>query len=77
MNINTSSTNCFSFKYGFTDPAKASSYFRCNARICNTIPCNIDDLCKLCFNQDQIDSEREDARRKTRKQADKMLELSR
>ena len=71
------STNCSSCKFGFSDPAKASSCFRCNARICSSIPCIIDNLCKLCFNQDQMDSEREDARRKTRKQADKMLELSR
>ena len=43
----------------------------------SSIPCIIDNLCKLCFNQEQMDSEREDARRKTRKQADKRLELSR
>ena len=42
-----------------------------------SIPCNINDLCKLCYNQEQMDSEREDAKRKTQKQADKMLELSR
>ena len=68
------STICFSCMFRFSDPSKASSCFRCKARICSSIPCN---LCKLCFNQDQSDSEREDARRKTRKQADKMLELDR
>ena len=25
--------------------------FQCNSAICMTIPCNIDDLCKLCYNQ--------------------------
>ena len=42
-----------------------------------TIPCNIDGLCKLFYTQEQIDKERTDARRKTQKQADKMLEASR
>jgi len=51
--------------------------FQCNSTMCMTIPCNIDGLCKLCYTQEQIDKERTDARRKTQKQADKMLKVSR
>ena len=71
--IVSKSTHCFSCRFSFDDSSKAVNCFQCNSYI----PCNVNDLCKLCYNQDQMDSEREDAKRKTQKQADKMLELSR
>ena len=75
--IVSKSTHCFSCRFGFDDASKSVNCFQCNSYICDSIPCNINDLCKLCYNQEQMDSEREDAKRKTQKQADKMLELSR
>ena len=69
--------NCFSCRYNFQDISLITHCFKCNAAICNSVPCNVDALCKLCYSQEQIDSEREDARRKTKQQADKMLDLSR
>ena len=75
--IVSTNTHCFSCRLAFDNNIMSGNCFQCNSSICMTIPCNIDDLCKLCYNQQQMDSERDDARRKTQKQADKMLEASR
>ena len=66
---------CFSCRHTLSSNTPNKCLY-CEKLICPNPPCTVQDLCKLCYHQFVMDEERGGANRKTQKQAEKMLEMS-